>query len=86
MTDDAEIERVAAEHLQARGPGAIDWLLEQAELDYAQGDAETAGMWREIAEAANDSCVGNRAAASEPLVIPQLPAHGNHRCLMPLHR
>ena len=52
MTDDAEIERVAAEHLQARGPGAIDWLLEQAELACAQGDAETAGMWREIAEAA----------------------------------
>ena len=44
MTDDAEIERAAAEHLQARGPGAIDWLLEQAELAYAQGDAETAGM------------------------------------------
>jgi hypothetical protein len=41
-----------SQHLQARGPGAIDWLLEQAELAYAQGDAETAGMWREIAEAA----------------------------------
>ena len=33
-------------------PASIDWLLEQAELAYAQGDAETAGMWREIAEAA----------------------------------
>ena len=63
MTDDAEIERVAAEHLQTRGPGAIDWLLEQAELAYAQGDAETAGMWREIAEGRRP----DRAVASRPL-------------------
>jgi len=42
----------AAEHLQRCGPAAVDWLLEQAELAYGQGDAEAAETWREIAEAA----------------------------------
>jgi hypothetical protein len=52
MPDDAEIERVAAEHLQRYGPAAVDWLLEQAEIAYSQGDADSAEAWREIAAAA----------------------------------
>jgi hypothetical protein len=52
MPDDADIKRVAADCLQQRGPDAIDWLLEQAELAYGQGDADAADTWREIAEAA----------------------------------
>jgi hypothetical protein len=52
MMDDADVRRVAAEHLQRRGPGAVDWLLEQAEVAYAQGNADSAHTWREIAEAA----------------------------------
>jgi hypothetical protein len=52
MTDTSDIKRAAAEHLQQRGPGAIDWLLEQAELAYARGDAGTAERWRDLAEAA----------------------------------
>jgi hypothetical protein len=52
MPDDADIRRVSADHLQHRGPGAVDWLLEQAELAYGQGDAEAADTWQEIAEAA----------------------------------
>jgi hypothetical protein len=52
MPDDAEIRRVASEHLQHRGSGAVDWLLEQAEIAYGQGDADAAETWREISEAA----------------------------------
>ena len=51
MPDGTDITRVAAEHLQLRGPDAVDWLLGQAEMAFAQGDAP-AKMWREIAEAA----------------------------------
>jgi hypothetical protein len=52
MMDDADVRRVAAEHLERRGPGAVDWLLERAEVAYAQGDTVSAETWREIAEAA----------------------------------
>ena len=52
MMNDADVRWVAAQHLQRYGPGAVDWLLEQAEVAYAQGDADSAETWREIAEAA----------------------------------
>ena len=32
-----ETRDAAAEHIRLRGPDALDWLLEQAELAYAQG-------------------------------------------------
>ena len=50
--DDAEIRRVAAEHIRMQGPAAVAWLIEQAELADASGDAEAAKTWREIAAAA----------------------------------
>ncbi|MBV9583838.1 MAG: hypothetical protein JO213_03025 [Alphaproteobacteria bacterium] len=52
MTDDAEIERVAAEYLQRLGARAVDWLLEQAEVAYGHGDADSGEAWWEIAEVA----------------------------------
>ena len=52
MTDDAEIERVAAEHLQRLGARAVDWLLDQAQIAYGHWDVDSAEAWREIAEAA----------------------------------
>jgi hypothetical protein len=52
MSDDADIRRVAAEHVQRHGDGAVDWLLEQARLAYANGDVDAAETWREIGEAA----------------------------------
>jgi hypothetical protein len=52
MVDDAEIRRVAAEHIRMQGPAAVAWLTEQAELAEASGDAEAAKTRREIAAAA----------------------------------
>jgi hypothetical protein len=51
MLDDLEIRRTAAEHIRLRGPRAIDWLIEQAELDKAKGDADAVKTWGEIAAA-----------------------------------
>jgi hypothetical protein len=51
MADDAQVKRVAADHLRWRGAQSIDWLLEQAEIADSIGDAEAAKVWREIAEA-----------------------------------
>lgn len=51
-TDDPDIRRIAAEHIRMQGPAAVGWLTEQAELAEANGDAETARTWREIAAAA----------------------------------
>jgi hypothetical protein len=50
--DDAEIRRVAAEHIRMQGPAAIAWLTERAESADASGDAEAAKTWRDIAAAA----------------------------------
>ena len=63
MVDDAEIRRVAAEHIRMQGPGAVAWLTEQAELAAANGHTETAQTWREIAAAA----VQILKSQSEPL-------------------
>lgn len=52
MSDDEEIRRAAADHVQARGSGALDWLQEQAEITDAIQDYEAADTWREIAAAA----------------------------------
>ena len=52
MTDHADVRRVAADYVQRQGPGAVDSLLEKAEIADGQGDAEAADTWREIAEAA----------------------------------
>ena len=51
--DDAEIRRVAAEHIRMQGPAAVAWLVQQAETAEANGDAETGKKWREIAAAAS---------------------------------
>jgi len=51
-TEDGDIRRVAADYIGMRGPGAVDWLTEQAELAAGKGDAEAAKTWREIAGAA----------------------------------
>jgi len=32
MADDAQVKRVAADHLRWRGTQSIDWLLEQAAI------------------------------------------------------
>jgi hypothetical protein len=50
--DNAEIRRVAAEHIRMQGPAAVAWLTEQAELADASGDAAAAKTWREIAASA----------------------------------
>ena len=52
-TDEAEIRRLAAEHVRMQGPAAVAWLIERAELADASGDAEAAKTWREIAAAAS---------------------------------
>jgi hypothetical protein len=50
--DGAQIRRTAAEHVQALGPEAVDWLEEQAEIAESIGDHEAAETWREIATVA----------------------------------
>jgi hypothetical protein len=67
MPDGADIRRVAADHFEHRGPYAVDWLREQAELAYGQGDADAADTWREIAE----------AARHDPAVAFPLAAHSS---------
>jgi len=52
MKDDDQIMLVAAEHIRRRGPQAVRWLLEQAELAEAVADHEGAKTWREIPAAA----------------------------------
>jgi hypothetical protein len=61
--DDAEIRRVAAEHIRMQGPAAVAWLTEQAQLAEASGDVEAAKTWREIAAAAAEIL----RSRSEPL-------------------
>ena len=51
MADDAQVKRVAADHLRWRGKQSMGWLLEQAAIAHSIGDAEAAKAWREIAEA-----------------------------------
>ena len=71
MTNDADdVRRAAADQLQLRGPVVIDWLLEQAELAYGQGDADAAATWCEIADAAMEmlrSWSGPKARPSRSL-------------------
>ena len=50
--EDADIRRIAAEHIRMQGPAAVRWLTEQAELAAANGHTESARTWREIAAAA----------------------------------
>jgi hypothetical protein len=52
MSDDNQIRRAAAEHVQALGSEAVAWLEEQAEIAASIGDHEAAETWREIAAAA----------------------------------
>jgi hypothetical protein len=53
MSDDNQIRRAAAEHVQALGGSeAVAWLEEQAEIAESIGDHEAAETWREIAAAA----------------------------------
>ena len=52
MKDDDQVMLVAAEHIRMRGPQAVRWLLEHAELAEAVADHDAAKSWREIAVAA----------------------------------
>ena len=59
-----ETRQAAAEHIRLRGPDALDWLLEQAELAHAQGDADTADTWRAIADAALSTLQSHQAKSA----------------------
>ena len=52
MADDNQVRQAAAEHVQALGSKAVDWLLEHAEIAESIGDHEAAETWRQIAAAA----------------------------------
>jgi hypothetical protein len=52
MDDADEVDRVAAEFLDSRGPSVIPDLRERAEIAAANGDQLSAEAWADIADAA----------------------------------
>ena len=52
MPDDDDLIKVAADYVQQRGPDAVPWIREKAELAEGLGQHETARIWWEIASAA----------------------------------
>ena len=51
MDDADDVDKVAAEYIAARGPGAVADLRELAEMASANGDALSAETWTDIADA-----------------------------------
>jgi len=51
--DHCAIRRSAADYIRVHGPKVVAWLIEQAEIAEAQGDADAAQTWREVANAAD---------------------------------
>jgi hypothetical protein len=52
MADDGSVRLVAMDQIRMRGPNAVNWLVEQAELADGLADHEAAKAWRDIAAAA----------------------------------
>lgn len=52
MSDDDEFRQAAADQIRQRGPSAVKWLLEQAEVATELGDKDGAKVWRDVAAAA----------------------------------
>jgi hypothetical protein len=50
--DDGSVRLVALDQIRMRGPHALNWLVEQAELADGLADHEAAKAWRDIATAA----------------------------------
>lgn len=51
--DESElVKQVAADNIREKGPRALEYLTEQAEVAEANGDRASAKAWREIAAAA----------------------------------
>ncbi|MBV8771785.1 MAG: hypothetical protein JO166_05575 [Deltaproteobacteria bacterium] len=88
MPDDDDVMRVAADHLERRGPNAVPWLIEQAEIAEGAGHHEAAKVWREIAAAAKAilnslSCLLAAAIGAAPdfLTLLSVSEHPPHQQL-----